>query len=49
VLLEARYRIENVRRRTVIRSQVLGRVLKDLRDRQVPLAAPRIQVVSQAS
>jgi small-conductance mechanosensitive channel len=49
VLLEARYRIEDVRRRTVIRSQVLSRVLKDLRDRQVPLAAPRIQIASQAS
>jgi small-conductance mechanosensitive channel len=49
VLLEARYRIEDVRKRTVIRSQVLSRVLKDLRDHRVPLAAPRIQVVSLSS
>jgi small-conductance mechanosensitive channel len=46
VLLEARYRIEDVRKRTVIRSQVLARVLKELRGHQVPLAAPRIQVDS---
>ena len=46
VLLEARYRIEDVRRRTAIRSQVLTRVLRQLRDNQVPLAAPRIRIES---
>ena len=46
VLLEARYRIEDVRKRTTIRSVVLSRVLKQLRDHQVPLASPRIQIES---
>jgi small-conductance mechanosensitive channel len=46
VLLEARYRIVDVRRRTTIRSQVLIRVLKKLQEHQVPLASPRIQVES---
>lgn len=46
VLLEARYRIVDVRRRTTIRSQVLTRVLKKLLAHQVPLASPRIQVES---
>ena len=46
VLLEARYRIEDVRNRTTIRSVVLSRVLEQLRDHQVPLASPRIQIES---
>ena len=46
VLLEARYRIEDVRKRTTIRSVVLTRVLQQLREHKVPLASPRIQIVS---
>lgn len=46
VLLEARYRIEDVRNRTRIRSKVLTKVLKNLRDHQIPLAAPRVQIES---
>lgn len=46
VLLEARYRIEDVRNRTKIRSKVLKKVLHKLRENQVPLAAPRVQIES---
>ena len=46
VLVEARYRIEDVRGRTRIRSEVLSRVLKKLREHRVPMASPRIQIES---
>ncbi len=44
VLLEARYRIDDVRRRTVIRSQVLSDILVSLRDNKVPLALPEVKI-----
>ena len=44
VLVEVRYRIQEVRNRTVIRSEVLERILAALQENGVPLAKPRIQV-----
>jgi len=44
VLLEGRYRIEDVRDRTRIRSRVLVNLLADLREAGVPLPAPRVVV-----
>lgn len=46
VLLEARYRIEDIRKRTVIRSVVLTRLLQKLRENRIPLAAPRVRIDS---
>ena len=46
VLVEARYRIANVRNRTVIRSDVLRRILAALHENDIPLAMPRIHVDS---
>ncbi|MHC5040158.1 MAG: hypothetical protein ACYTHM_22860, partial [Planctomycetota bacterium] len=42
VLLEARYRVEDVRRRTTIRSEVLEKLLQALQKNNVPLAAQPI-------
>jgi len=44
VLLEGRYRIADVRKRTGIRSHVLIAILAALRDAGVPLPAPRFQI-----
>lgn len=44
VLLEVRYRIDDVRERTRIRSRALEAILAGLRERGVPLAAPRVRV-----
>lgn len=44
VLMEGRYRIEDVRDRTRIRSAVLKNVLADLWEAGVPLAAPEVMV-----
>ncbi len=46
VLVEARYRIQDVRNRTTIRSDVLRRILAALRDNNIPLATPRMHVES---
>ncbi len=47
VLMEARYKIDNVRKRTAIRSIVLQNILKALRDNNIPLAAPTVKVQAQ--
>ncbi len=44
VLLEARYQIDDVRKRTRIRSEVLARILHTLRQHNIPLSAPRLRV-----
>jgi small-conductance mechanosensitive channel len=44
VLLEGRYRIEDVRDRTRIRSGVLKNLLADLRTAEIPLPAPRVRI-----
>ncbi len=44
VLVEARYRIDDVRRRTVIRSKVLSDILATLRENKVPLALPEVKI-----
>lgn len=44
VLLEGRYRIDNVRKRTAIRSTVLVKVLKTLRENRVPMAMPGLRI-----
>jgi small-conductance mechanosensitive channel len=43
ILVEGRYRIENVRKRTTIRSEVLQNVLEELRTHKVPVATPKIR------
>ncbi len=44
VLLEARYQIDNVRNRTVIRSTVLTEVLTILQENSIPLAIPGVRI-----
>ncbi len=44
VLLEARYQIDNVRNRTVIRSTVLTEVLTILQENSIPLAMPGVRI-----
>lgn len=46
VLLEGRYRIDNVRKRTAIRSAVLTKVLASLRENHIPLATPGLRIES---
>ena len=46
VLLEGRYNIENVRKRTAIRSIVLSKVLKSLRENHIPLAMAGLRIES---
>ncbi|NQU20144.1 MAG: mechanosensitive ion channel [Candidatus Nealsonbacteria bacterium] len=45
VLVEGRYRIEEVRRRTVVRSEVLEKLLKALQQNGIPMAAQPVQIV----
>ena len=47
VLIEARYRIEDVRNRTVIRSKVLEKILKALNQHGIPFAAQPIKMSNQ--
>jgi len=44
VLVEGRYRIENVRKRTVVRSEVLERLLKALQQNGIPMASQPVQI-----
>ncbi len=44
VLVEARYRIEDVRNRTNTRSIVLQKILKTLNEHQIPIATPSVSV-----
>jgi len=44
VLVEARYRIDEVRNRTAIRSEVLQNILAVLKSNDIPLATPRVHV-----
>jgi len=46
VLLEGRYHIEDVRKRTTIRSSVLAKVLTTLQENEIPLALPRVKIQS---
>lgn len=46
VLLEGRYNIANVRKRTAIRSIVLSKVLKSLRENHIPLAIAGLRIES---
>jgi small-conductance mechanosensitive channel len=48
VLIEGRYRIEDVRHRTRIRSDVLVNILADLREAGIPLPSPRVRMVEGA-
>jgi len=43
-LLEGRYRIDDIRRRTVIRSAVLEQIVKALRDNDIPYASQPVTV-----
>jgi len=49
VLLEGRYKINNVRRRTSIRSTVLTEVLKIFQKNDVPLAVPGLRIEHDAN
>lgn len=44
ILLEGRYRIEDVRHRTKIRSEVLRNLTKALKAAGIPLASPRVRI-----
>jgi hypothetical protein len=44
ILMEGRYRIENVRNRTKIRSEVLTNISKQLKAEGIPLASPRVRI-----
>ena len=46
VLVEGRYRIENVRNRTAIRSQVLEEILTALNSHGIPIAAQHVQLTT---
>ena len=48
VLMEGRYRIEDVRDRTRIRSLVLSRLLQDLKAASIPLARQQVEMVERA-
>ena len=43
ILVEGRYRIEDVRKRTVIRSEVLQKVLEELIANNIPVATTKIR------
>jgi len=47
VLMEARYRIKDVRNRTVIRSKVLEEILGALNRHGIPLAAQPIKILNE--
>jgi len=47
ILVEARYRIEDVRKRTTIRSEVLQKVLENLRAHNIPVATPKMRLESE--
>ncbi len=49
VLLEGRYRIDDVRKRTAIRSTVLGEVLTILQKNGIPLAIPGVKIESHGA
>ncbi|MCD6388624.1 MAG: mechanosensitive ion channel family protein [Desulfobulbaceae bacterium] len=44
ILVEARYRIEDVRKRTTIRSEVLQKILEELRAHNIPIATPKMRL-----
>lgn len=44
VLVEGRYRIEDVRKRTVVRSEVLERLLGALQQNDIPMASQPVQI-----
>ncbi|MDH5325208.1 MAG: mechanosensitive ion channel family protein [Gammaproteobacteria bacterium] len=44
ILLEARYRIENIRKRTAVRSQVLENIVSQLQQHNIPMAAHPVQI-----
>ena len=46
VLVEARYRIKDVRKRTYVRSTVLKNILTSLRNNKIPLSAPTVKIAS---
>ncbi len=44
ILLEGRYRIEDVRNRTKIRSEVLKNISRAFKAEGIPLASPRVRI-----
>ncbi len=47
VLVEARYKIEDVRMRTLIRSEVLQKVLESLQENNIPIATPIMRLENE--
>ncbi len=47
ILIEARYRIGDVRKRTLIRSDVLQKVLEELKAHNIPVATPKMRLESE--
>lgn len=43
ILVEGRYRIEEVRKRTIIRSEVLQKVIEELLANNIPVATPKVR------
>ena len=44
ILVEARYHLTDVRKRTVVRSEVLEAILDNLRQQQIPIATPKVRL-----
>ncbi len=44
ILVEARYQLSDVRRRTAVRSDVLEAILNELRDHAIPIATPKVRL-----
>ncbi len=47
ILVETRYRIKDVRKRTIIRSEVLQKVLEKLRTHNIPVATPKMRLENE--
>ncbi len=44
ILVEARYHLSDVRKRTVVRSEVLEAILNNLRHNNIPIATPKVRL-----
>ncbi len=49
VLYEARYQLEDVTKRTVIRSQVLENIIVDFQQQKIPMASQPVSIVNKSS
>ena len=49
ILFEARYKLEDVKRRTPLRSEVLENILREFRNKRIPMATAPVRVVDSQS